>query len=145
MEYLTELGFLGMFLSAFAAATVLPLSSEVVLLSLILADLNPWLLFMVATLGNVLGSVVNYAIGFYGGDYFRVRFLKVSDDDFLHFQQRYQKWGSWGLLLAWVPIIGDPLTLVAGLLRVNFLWFILLVTLGKGLRYYFLILAATSF
>lgn len=144
MEYLTELGFLGMFLSAFAAATVLPLSSEVVLISLIVAELNPWILVLVATVGNVLGSVVNYLIGAFGGDYLRTRFLNITDEEFVKFQQRYQKLGSWGLLLAWVPIIGDPITLAAGVLRVNFIWFLMLVTLGKGLRYVVIALGVSS-
>lgn len=135
MSYFIELGFLGLFLSAFAAATILPLSSELVLSALLLAEFDPILLLIVATLGNVLGSVVNYLIGAYGGDYLRTRFLKMDDHKFARIQQRYQKWGSWSLLFAWVPIIGDPLTLVAGTLRVNFLWFLLLVTLGKGGRY----------
>ena len=144
MEYLTELGFLGMLLSAFAAATVLPLSSEVVLISLIVAELNPWILVLVATVGNVLGSVVNYLIGAFGGDYLRTRFLKITDEEFVKFQQRYQKLGIWGLLLAWVPIIGDPITLAAGVLRVNFIWFLMLVTLGKGLRYVVIALGMSS-
>ncbi len=135
MEFFSELGWVGMFLSAFLAATVLPLSSEIVLGALLLNGFNPVILVLIATFGNVLGSVVNYAIGLYGGDYLRHRLLKISDEQFAKTRQRFEKWGLASLLFAWVPVIGDPLTLVAGVLRVNFIGFLLLVTLGKGLRY----------
>lgn len=135
MDSFIELGYIGLTLAAFLAATILPLSSEVVLTALLLNDFNPFWLVVLATIGNVAGSVVNYVIGYYGGDYIRIKWLHISDEAFLKTQQRFQKWGAWSLLLAWVPIIGDPLTLIAGTLRVNFVWFLILVTLGKGLRY----------
>lgn len=135
MELFTEFGYIGLFISAFLAATILPLSSEVVLSALLLNEFNPVLLVLIATTGNVLGSVVNYLMGIYGGDYLRHKFLRMSDDDYATAIQRYQSWGRWSLLFAWVPIIGDPLTFVAGVIRVNFVWFLLLVSLGKFARY----------
>ncbi len=135
MEFFTELGYTGLFVSAFLAATILPLSSEVVLSALLLNEFDPVLLVLIATVGNVLGSVLNYFMGMYGGDYVRHRFLKVSDEDHAAAIQRYQKWGRWSLLFAWVPIVGDPLTFVAGVIRVNFIWFLVLVTIGKLGRY----------
>ena len=135
MDFFTELGVLGLFLSAFLAATILPLSSEVVLVFLLLAEINPVLLIVVATTGNVLGSVVNYGIGFWGSTFLRRKILKVSESQFEKSEQRFRKMGTLSLLFAWVPIIGDPLTLIAGVLRVNIVWFLLLVTLGKFGRY----------
>ena len=135
MAFFTELGVLGLFVSSFLAATILPMSSEVILVALLLSEMNPVVLVIVATVGNVLGSLVNYGIGFLGGTFLQRRVLKVSKAEFEKSEQRFRKWGVWGLLFAWVPIIGDPLTLVAGVLKVNVLLFLLLVTLGKFVRY----------
>lgn len=135
MEYFIEIGLSGLFLAAFFAATILPLGSEVVLVALLLSDFNPIEVVTIATLGNVLGSVVNYAIGFFGSAFLIHRVLKISDETFQQTQRRFQRWGTASLLLAWVPIIGDPLTVIAGVLRVNIWLFLLLVTLGKLGRY----------
>lgn len=135
MDFFTELGIFGLFVSAFLAATILPLSSEIILVALLLSEVNPVVLVVVATVGNVLGSVVNYAIGFWGGTFLQRKVLKVSEAEFEKSEQRFRKLGSLSLLFAWVPIIGDPLTLVAGVLRVNIILFLVLVTLGKFGRY----------
>ena len=135
MEFFTELGFLGLFLAAFLAATILPLSSEIVLTFLLLSGLDPILLILLATAGNVLGSVVNYGIGFWGSVFVTNKVLRISEAQFEKSEQRFRKFGTWSLLFAWVPMIGDPLTLIAGVLRVNIVWFLVLVTLGKLGRY----------
>ena len=135
MEYFTELGYLGLFISAFLAATILPLSSEIVLGALLLSGLSPTMLVIVATVGNVLGSLTNYALGYWGGRAAVKKWLKVSEDDFLRAEQRFKKYGMLSLCFAWVPIIGDPLTVIAGVLRIRLHWFLLLVTAGKLLRY----------
>lgn len=135
MDYFAELGYLGLFIAAFLAATILPLSSELVLSALLLNDFNPVVVVALATVGNVLGSLTNYGLGFYGGFAFAKRFLKMERESFNKAQHRYQRYGLFSLLLAWVPVIGDPLTVIAGFLRVNLLWFLLLVTAGKLARY----------
>lgn len=135
MEYFIEIGFSGLFLASFLAATILPVGSEVVLVALLLNDFNPFEVVAVATFGNVMGSVLNYVIGLYGSVYLLSRVLKISDKQFDKTKQRFQKWGTVSLLLAWVPIIGDPLTVIAGVLRVNIWLFLLLVTTGKLTRY----------
>jgi len=135
MELFTELGVFGLFVSAFLAATILPMSSEVILVALLLSEINPALLVIVATIGNVLGSVVNYAIGFWGGTFLQRKVLKVSEAEFEKSERRFRKFGTLSLLFAWVPIIGDPLTLIAGVLRVNIFLFLVLVTFGKLGRY----------
>ena len=135
MEYFTELGYLGLFLSSFLAATILPLSSEVVLTALLLSDLPPIALVAIATTGNVLGSLTNYALGYWVSLEVIKKWLKISEEQFVQAEKRFVKYGLFSLCFAWVPIIGDPLTLIAGVLRIRLLWFIILVTAGKLLRY----------
>ena len=135
LEQLSVYGYPGLFLASFLAATILPLSSEVVLSVLLLNNLDPGLLVAVATLGNVLGAVTNYFIGYWGSSLFVRKVLRVSEQEFVRAEQRFQKYGLFSLLFAWVPLIGDPLTVVAGVLRINLLWFLLLVTAGKLVRY----------
>jgi membrane protein YqaA with SNARE-associated domain len=135
MEYFSELGHVGLFIAAFLAATILPLSSEVVLSALLLSGLSPTTLVITATLGNVLGSVTNYALGYWGSLVVVKKWFRMSEDDFLRPEQRFTKYGMFSLCFAWVPVIGDPLTVMAGVLRVPLQWFLVLVTAGKLLRY----------
>jgi len=135
MEYFIALGHIGLFAISFLAATILPLSSEVVLSALLLNGLPATSLIIVATLGNVLGSLCNYALGYWVSLSAIKKWLGLSDADFLQAQHRFKRYGTASLLFAWVPIIGDPLTIVAGILRVRLLWFVILVTTGKLLRY----------
>lgn len=135
MDLFIEWGYLGLFSAAFLAATLLPLGSEVILAGLLQTELTPWILVAVATTGNVLGSLVNYALGFWAGKALIAKWLKMSDDDFIQAEKRFQKYGVSALLLAWVPVIGDPITVIAGILRVPLLWFFVLVTIGKLGRY----------
>lgn len=124
-----------MFVSAFLAATILPVSSEIVLAALLTQEFSPSILVLVATVGNVLGAVVNYGLGLWASLHVLRRLLGMSEQAYEKAEQRFRKYGMASLLLAWMPVIGDPLTVLAGALRVNFLWFLLLVTIGKGLRY----------
>ncbi|MEJ5281536.1 YqaA family protein [Pseudomonas sp. MYb541] len=129
-------GYLGLFFAAFGAATLLPLQSEAVLVGLLLSGhYSLWLLLGVATLGNVLGSVVNWWLGRWVEHFKGRRWFPVSDKPLDKARNHYQRWGHWTLLLSWVPIIGDPLTLVAGVMREPLWRFLLLVTLAKSLRY----------
>lgn len=131
----------GMFVSAFASATFLPGNSEAVLVGLLLAKQWPWLLICIATTGNVLGSVVNWILG-RGIERFRNRrWFPVAPDMLRRAQDWYARYGKWSLLLSWVPVIGDPLTLVAGVMRERFGVFLLLVTLAKAGRYLVLAVA----
>lgn len=135
MEYFVELGYIGLFIAAFLAATILPIGSEVVLVGLLLNDFSPTWVVTVATIGNVLGSIINYVIGFFGSAFFIYKVLKISPQKFEKAQVAFEKWGAVSLLLAWVPIIGDPLTVIAGVLRINIWLFLVLVTIGKLGRY----------
>jgi membrane protein YqaA with SNARE-associated domain len=135
MAYFAELGYIGLFVASFLAATILPLSSEVVLSGLLLGGFNPITLVCFATIGNVLGSITNYALGYWASLGVIKKWLKLSEAEFIHAEQRFKKYGLLSLLFAWVPFIGDPLTVIAGILRIRLLWFVLLVTIGKLLRY----------
>lgn len=135
MESFAELGYFGMFVAAFLAATILPLSSEVVLTILLLNGLSPIALVSVATLGNVLGSLTNYGLGYWASLAYIKKWLKMSEEEFVRAERRFKKYGLFSLCFAWVPIVGDPITVIAGILRIRLLWFVLLVTAGKLVRY----------
>lgn len=135
MEHLSDLGYAGLFISAFLAATILPLSSEIVLSALLLGGLSPTALVIVATTGNVLGSLTNYALGYWASKVMVKKWLRMSEDDFVRAEQRFVKYGMVSLCFAWLPVVGDPLTVMAGVLRIRLRWFLLLVTAGKFLRY----------
>ncbi|WP_061237489.1 YqaA family protein [Ectopseudomonas composti] len=125
-----------LFLSAFGAATLLPLQSEAVLVALLLAGQHPlWALLLVATLGNVLGSWVNWLLGRSLEHYRERRWFPVSPARLQQAQVWYARYGRWSLLLSWMPLIGDPLTLVAGVMRERLWIFLVIVTLAKAGRY----------
>ena len=129
--------YLSLFTISFLAATILPLSSELMLASLIVtSNYDSLLLLVVASFGNVLGSVFNWVLGFYSRNLTTKKWFPFKDEQIERSSRWFNKFGRWSLLFAWVPIIGDPLTLVAGLLRVKFIEFIIIVTIGKFSRYF---------
>lgn len=126
-----------LFLSAFGAATLLPLQSEAVLLGLLVNNQHAaWVLIAVASLGNILGSCVNWWLGLKIEQYKNKKWFPVSVQKMQQAQSFYQKYGYWSLLLSWTPVIGDPITLIAGLLKEKFWRFVLLVSVAKVGRYY---------
>ncbi|MFN4130196.1 MAG: YqaA family protein [Paracoccaceae bacterium] len=126
----------GLFLAALVAATLIPAQSEAVLVALILHGVHPvWALLAVATAGNVLGSVVNWVMGRFLIRYSDRRWFPFSQGQMDKATRWYARWGYWSLLGAWLPVVGDPLTLVAGVLREPLWRFMLIVTLAKGGRY----------
>ena len=127
--------YLLLFGSAFLAATILPFYSEVVLFSLLRDGGDPIALVAVATLGNTLGAVVNWALGRYLLHFQDRRWFYFSRQQIDKAQRWYQRYGFWSLLFAWLPIGGDALTLIAGIMKVRLWLFLLLVGTGKGLRY----------
>lgn len=137
-------GYLGLFLAALVAATILPLQSEVVLVGLQLAEQHSlMLLLLFATVGNVLGSVINWLLGRYIERWRERRWFPVPPDKLARAQGVYQRHGYWSLLLSWAPFIGDPLTLIAGVLREPLWRFLLIVTIAKAGRYV-LLMAVTA-
>ena len=134
--------YLSLALSGFIAATLFPASSELLLVGLFQQGYTPWLLWLAATTGNTLGSGVNWAIGWEIGKFQHKRWFPVTPLQLESAQAQFLRYGIWSLLLAWLPLIGDPLTLVAGVLRVRFVVFVALVATGKSLRYAVLIFMA---
>jgi membrane protein YqaA with SNARE-associated domain len=133
----------GLFLIAFLAATILPAQSEIGLAGLLLSgDFSPVLLIAVASLGNTLGSVVNWALGRGVDQFSDRRWFPVKPGQLDRAARWYQRYGKWSLLLSWAPFIGDPLTVAAGVLREPFAPFLLLVAIAKTGRY--LVVAALT-
>ncbi|MAY01779.1 MAG: hypothetical protein CMQ38_02230, partial [Gammaproteobacteria bacterium] len=124
-----------LFASAFLAATILPFYSEFMLYALLQQGGDPLLLVMVATVGNTLGAVVNWLLGLYLLHFQDRRWFYFSREQIASAQKWFQRYGKWTLLMAWAPVGGDALTLVAGIMRVRFGIFVLLTGIGKCLRY----------
>ena len=129
-----------LFAVAFGAATILPLQSEAMLIGLLLVDFSPVWLIAIASVGNVLGSVVNWMMGRQVEKFRNRRWFPVNEAQLDRAQRWYQRYGKWSLLLSWVPVVGDPLTVIAGVLREPLPAFLVLVTIAKVGRY--LVLAA---
>ena len=126
-----------LFIISFLAATILPLSSELTLAGLIATNnYNNLLLLIAASIGNILGSIVNWILGFYSRNLISKKWFLFKDEQIKRSSNWFNKFGKWSLLFAWIPIIGDPLTLAAGLLRVKFTEFLILVSIGKVFRYF---------
>lgn len=133
----------GLFAVAFLAATIFPAQSELLLAGMVLAERHPtWTLVAVASAGNVLGSVVNWVLGRFIARFEGRRWFPVSREQVARAERWYQRWGKWSLLLSWAPVIGDPLTVVAGVLREPLPMFLVLVTIAKVARYVMVAVAA---
>ena len=130
--------YLSLFVVSFLAATILPASSELTLAGLLgTKDYNALALLISASLGNILGSVFNWVLGFYLFSCINKKWFPFKKNVIINASKKFNKFGVWSLLFAWIPVIGDPLTFIAGILKVNFLLFLVLVTIGKISRYFF--------
>jgi len=128
-----------LFFTALVAATILPAQSELLLVALLAGGSHdPVLLVTAASLGNVLGSIINWGLGRFLIRFRERRWFPLKPAAFDRAVGWYNRYGIWSLLLAWVPIVGDPLTVVAGALRVDLARFTILVATGKIGRYVFL-------
>ena len=126
--------YLTLFLVAFVSATLLPMGSEALLLYDISQGYTVWILWLVASLGNTLGSMVNYWLGLKGEVYLEKKGY-LSQEKMDRARASFDRYGGLTLLLSWVPIIGDPLTFIAGVLQYRFWWFVVIVALAKATRY----------
>lgn len=133
--------YLTVFSSAFLAATIVPFASEIALTGALAAGGAVHWLVIVATLGNSLGAVVNWAIGRFIERFRDRRWFPANREQLERAQAWFRRYGIWSLLFAWLPVVGEPLTVVAGAMRVHIAPFLILVTIGKGLRYVVLALA----
>jgi membrane protein YqaA with SNARE-associated domain len=135
MHHLTE--YAALFAAAFLSATVFPFQSEVVLFGMLVAEhYTWWLLVLVASAGNTLGSVVNWLLGRFLAHFEDRRWFPIKREKMVRAERWYHEYGRWSLLLSWLPVIGDPLTIVAGILREPLPVFVMLVAAAKTARYF---------
>ena len=128
--------YLSLFIVSFMVATIVPFGSEVYLAALLVMDnYNSLLLLIIASIGNILGSVFNWICGYYATYIIQKKWFPINQNQITKATNFFLKYGKWSLLLAWVPLIGDPLTFVAGTLRYSFISFLILVSIGKTARY----------
>ena len=139
IELLTSYGYWGMLLAAFLAGSFFPFSSEAVMVGLMAAGLDPWLLMCYGTVGNVLGSVVNYCIGRMGRSEWFEKYLHVSPQSMDRARRFMRGHGAWMGFFAFVPLLGSAITILLGLMRANVVITFVAITLGKIFRYLVLI------
>jgi len=135
---------LGLFAASFLAATVIPAQSEAALVGLLVAGYPAALLIFVASLGNTLGAVVNWLMGCGIEKFHEKPWFPLSATQMDKASGIYHRWGKWSLMLSWVPIIGDALTVIAGILREPLWSFLALVAIAKTGRYVVLAFATTG-
>ncbi len=129
--------YLTLFITALISATLFPLGSEALLIYDITQGHNIYLLLFFATIGNSLGSVINYFLGLKGEEYLINK--KLLNEKYISKTKTYfDKYGFWSILFSWLPIIGDPITFVAGILKYDFRKFLILVIIAKFSRYLFI-------
>jgi membrane protein YqaA with SNARE-associated domain len=129
------LGYSILFLSAFGAATIVPFYSEIAYIGMLEQGFAPIWVWLVATAGNSLGAAVNWILGRFLTRFETRRWFPFKPDSLHRGQAWFQKYGVWSLLFAWLPIVGDALTFIAGMMRVRFELFFILTAIGKGARY----------
>lgn len=130
------ISYVGLFFSALVAATIIPMQSEAVLVGLLATSEQPaMMLILVATVGNVLGAVINWWLGRYLLNFRGKRCFPSSQSQIARAQIWYRRYGRWTLLGSWLPLVGDPITVVAGVMREPLISFLLLVSFAKALRY----------
>lgn len=127
--------YLSIFLMAFLAATILPAQSEFVVAGAQQMGYNIWAIWWLASIGNTLGSVVNYILGRFLVQYQDRRWFPFKPKSLERGHRWFERFGKWSLLMAWAPFIGDPLTFIAGMLRLTFWQFLILVFVSKSGRY----------
>lgn len=137
MTYLT------LFLTALISATLFPMGSEALLLYNLNQNYNIYLLLIVASIGNTLGSVINYFLGLKGSE-FLISKKFVKEKYLLSSEKYFNRYGSISLLFSWLPIVGDPLTFIAGVLKYNFFKFLIIVLIAKSVRYIFIAFSYTQ-
>ena len=131
-----------MFLSAFLAGSILPFSSEVVMVALLAVGVNPWVLFVAASAGNTLGGVSCYCVGRIASPEWLQRTFRFKDKHMLRARALVSRWGAWMGLLCWVPVIGDAILITLGIMRSRPLATNLTMLLGRTLRYAFVLFSA---
>ncbi len=130
-----QIGYWGLFVASFLSATIVPFSSEAVLLGMIVAGFDPVLTTIIATLGNWLGSMFTFWLGYVGNIERIEKWLRISKEKTDKYKVVTKKYGAWFGLLVWVPIIGDVLAVCMGLVRTPVVMSMILILIGKAVRY----------
>ena len=144
MESFLKLGYFGLFLASFLASTIIPLSSEIVLTGLIAADFDVWSCIIVATAGNFLGGATTYGLGYLGKWEWIEKYFKKNKNDIAKFQSKVQKFGIMAAAFAWLPFIGDLISLSLGFLRFKPIPVFMMMFLGRFARFIVTGLAASG-
>ncbi len=131
--------YISLFFVSLLSATMIPMSSEAALLAALALGYDPTTLLVVASLGNCTGVTINYFLGYYGVTYFIEKVFKFDDAKMQKFNTRYTKYNYLFLLISWLPIIGDPITIFLGIVKCNFAKFSLFVYTTRVIRYIVLI------
>jgi len=145
IEFLTGYGYVGMLLAAFLAGSFFPFSSEAVMVGLMATGLDPWQLMIYGTIGNVLGSVVNYGVGRMGKLEWIEKYLHVKKADLDKAERFMAGRGAWMGFFAFLPVLGSAITILLGLMRANIVISLVSITIGKLFRYLLLIYGAGLF
>lgn len=145
IAFLTQYGYWGMLAAAFLAGSFFPFSSEAVMIGLMATGLDPWILMIYGTVGNVLGSVVNYAVGRMGKMEWIEKYLHVSKEKLDKAHRFMAGHGAWMGFFAFLPVLGSAITIALGLMRSNIVITLIAITLGKIFRYIILIYSAGLF
>ncbi|MDD2500321.1 MAG: DedA family protein [Geobacter sp.] len=135
LDWLKQPGYPALFLLSFLASTLLPLGSEWLLALMLVKGYDPATSVLTATVGNSLGACTTWLVGRYGGNWLLGRLFRISHQQRQRAEAWYQRYGILSLLFSWLPVVGDPLCLVGGLLKIRFTPFLLLVGVGKLVRY----------
>ena len=134
-----------LFISSFLSSTILPGHSEIILTAFIFLKKYPIMnLIFFASIGNILGSILNWCIGYFLTNLKDRKWFPINKLQLTRASSWFLKYGKWTLFLSWVPIIGDPLTIIAGIFRVPIYTFIFIVSLAKTMRYVFISLVVTN-
>ena len=134
-----ELGYLGLFITCFLAATILPIASEVFLITMLAAKYDPLSSLLIASSGNTLGSYLNFGIGYIGNPEW-LKKLRVKQKTIESWKASIKKYGVWLALLSWLPIVGDIIGIALGFFRANIFWSLIFMAIGKFIRYLVVVL-----
>lgn len=135
MESLLEYGYIGLFIGSFLAATVFPFSSDVLVVGMLVAGGEPVMTVAVATLGNWLGGLTSYWVGWLGKTEWLERWFRVKHETIVKHKERVERWGAWLALLTWLPFVGDVFAIVLGFYKARFVPSAIWMLVGKGGRF----------
>lgn len=134
MDWLLDLGYAGLFIGSFLAATIFPFSADVLLVGMLIGGGNGWAVVAVATAGNFLGGLTSYGIGRLG-KWEWIERLGVKPETLAKQKSKVDKYGSLVALLSWVPFVGDVLAVALGFYRVAFIPSAVYMFIGKAGRF----------